>query len=62
MILDVDECDSTTSIDSPCLYGATCHNLYGSYECECVVGYTGPRCGRGKKKCTYIFVTPKDTQ
>ena len=44
MISDVDECAS-----SPCLYGATCNNLYGSYECECVEGYMGPRCGTGKK-------------
>ena len=28
-ILDVNACDS---LYSPCLYGATCHNVYGGYE------------------------------
>ena len=46
LFLDVNECDS---VDTPCLYGGTCRNVYGGYECDCVEGYTGPRCGKGKR-------------
>lgn len=37
---NVDECSPV----SPCLNGATCYDLYGSYECACVPGYGGKHC------------------
>merc|ERR1739838_885309 len=34
---DVDECEGTND----CAVNAMCHNLEGSYECECNEGFTG---------------------
>ena len=36
--LDVDECDLDTD---DCHVNATCNNTFGSYTCECNIGYTG---------------------
>ena len=34
----MDECAS-----SPCLHGGTCTDHLGSYSCDCLPGYTGPK-------------------
>lgn len=31
--------------DNPCLNNGTCTDTFGSYECECVPGFTGKNCG-----------------
>lgn len=36
---DTDEC-----LNNPCLNGATCENLVGSFKCTCPPGFTGERC------------------
>ena len=38
-LTDVDECTK-----SPCSNGGQCHNTYGSYRCNCSLGYGGPAC------------------
>ncbi|CAM9648097.1 unnamed protein product [Lampetra planeri] len=37
--MDIDECGS-----SPCLHGATCHDLIGGYYCQCLAPFKGPDC------------------
>lgn len=36
---DVDEC-----IKNPCANGAQCQNTYGSYKCNCSLGFSGQMC------------------
>ena len=38
-LTDVDECSK-----SPCSNGGLCQNTYGSYRCNCSLGYAGPAC------------------
>jgi hypothetical protein len=40
---DEDEC----LLYSPCLNGAQCLNLAGSFQCRCQPGWDGPHCGIG---------------
>ena len=37
-IVDVNECDEETA---DCHSNATCSNTVGSYDCTCVLGYSG---------------------
>ena len=43
MLLDINECSP-----DPCQNGATCNDLVGSYQCDCVPGYTGNNCQTGE--------------
>ena len=36
---------------SPCEHGGTCVNTPGSYRCNCVTGFTGPRCEININEC-----------
>ncbi|XP_068447252.1 sushi, nidogen and EGF-like domain-containing protein 1 isoform X3 [Clinocottus analis] len=38
-------------LSQPCLNGGTCRNQVGSYQCECVDGFTGNRCQSGINGC-----------
>jgi len=40
LFLDKNEC-----LANPCLNGATCNNIIGSYYCTCPPGFKGPLCG-----------------
>ena len=42
---DLDECES-----SPCVNGATCHDLMDAYLCDCTSGFEGTNCEISK--CT----------
>ena len=46
MFTDIDEC----AVEGYCDNGATCTNLEGGYNCDCVEGWTGVRCYEGLKK------------
>ena len=37
--LEINECES-----APCYNGATCEDLVGGYECQCVEQYYGDQC------------------
>lgn len=43
---EIDECES-----SPCRNGATCHDLVGMYDCECLPGFDGPDCTLDVDEC-----------
>ena len=43
MFTDIDEC----AMEGYCANGATCTNLEGGYNCDCVEGWTGDRCDEG---------------
>ena len=47
--MDVDEC--SVGDVPPCKNGATCNNLYGSYLCLCVNGFTDVDCGTNIDDC-----------
>lgn len=42
-LVDVNECLSLE--EEPCFNGATCTNTPGSFDCLCLVGFTGSDCG-----------------
>lgn len=46
-ITDVDECNSL----SPCIHALRCLNLMGSFNCECVHGFTGQLCEVNVNEC-----------
>lgn len=37
LLLDINECN----VDNACHYNATCNNIPGSFECNCLSGYRG---------------------
>lgn len=41
---DVNECE----LYKPCMNGARCIDMYGTYRCECKVGWMGKNCDIGK--------------
>ncbi|XP_056270868.1 sushi, nidogen and EGF-like domain-containing protein 1 isoform X4 [Pseudoliparis swirei] len=43
---EINEC-----LSQPCLNGGKCRNQVGSYQCECVDGYSGNRCQKGVNGC-----------
>jgi len=47
-VSDLNECDFT-----PCANGGTCINSFGSYKCECPLGWQGPNCLNGKQPDFY---------
>ena len=44
---DVDEC----VVANPCLNGATCLNVFGSYQCRCINGWEGKDCAINTDDC-----------
>jgi hypothetical protein len=44
LFTDFDECGN----NNPCVNGATCINVNGSFRCECLPGYIGPTCFEGE--------------
>jgi Notch-like protein len=42
-LADYDECQSV-----PCLNGGTCNNLLNQFTCNCIGGYEGDICEKGK--------------
>lgn len=44
LFTDFDECGS----NNPCVNGAKCINVNGSFRCECLPGYIGPTCFEGE--------------
>ena len=46
---DIDECNLTS--DDYCYNGGTCNNLMGSFECNCVLGYSSERCEIDINEC-----------
>lgn len=46
IFVDVDECTRF----QPCFNNATCLNINGSYSCNCMLGWEGHDCEKGKKK------------
>ena len=49
---DEDEC----LLYSPCLNGAQCLNLAGSFQCRCQPGWDGPHCGIGTVEIILHFL------
>ena len=49
MPIDINECD----MEGHCDNGATCTNLEGGYNCDCVDGWTGDRCDEGLSEVTF---------
>lgn len=45
---DIDECLAT-----PCLNGALCENIRGSFKCHCPPKYAGSDCSCGPANCTF---------
>jgi hypothetical protein len=43
VIVDIDEC----MLYSPCLHAERCIDMYGTYICECKLGWTGKNCDKG---------------
>uniref|UniRef100_A0A665UQD8 Sushi, nidogen and EGF-like domain-containing protein 1 n=1 Tax=Echeneis naucrates TaxID=173247 RepID=A0A665UQD8_ECHNA len=43
---EINEC-----LSQPCLHGGTCHNQIGSYQCECLHGFSGNRCQTEQEVC-----------
>lgn len=43
---EIDECES-----GPCHNGATCHDLIGTYSCECLPGFAGIDCELDVDEC-----------
>ena len=43
--LDINEC-----LSDPCLHNGTCVDSINSYPCDCVPGYNGSNCVKGKLK------------
>ena len=43
LLSDIKECNS-----APCLNGGSCIDLLSGYKCNCMAGYTGRRCEKGK--------------
>jgi len=50
-LTDVDEC-----VKSLCSNGAACHNTYGSYRCNCSLGFSGPACD-ARSEVSNVFVS-----
>ncbi|XP_034122311.1 cubilin homolog [Drosophila guanche] len=46
VFLAKDECQS-----NPCQNGGTCHDLYKSFQCDCVAGWQGPTCEEDVNEC-----------
>ncbi|KAB7501347.1 Fibropellin-1 [Armadillidium nasatum] len=46
--ININECEE----QNPCLRGSTCYDLYGSYECVCLPGFTGTDCSIEIDECT----------
>lgn len=46
---DANECE-----DKPCVNAKSCHNLIGSYFCECLPGWMGQNCD--KSEYIYVFL------
>lgn len=44
--MDIDEC-----LSKPCKNHALCHNIQGSYLCECRPGFTGGDCDSNIDDC-----------
>lgn len=44
--MDIDEC-----LSKPCKNHALCHNIQGSYLCECQPGFTGGDCDSNIDDC-----------
>jgi len=49
--VDINEC---TDAGINCQHGGTCNNVAGSYECVCVVGWTGQFCERDVNECAFL--------
>jgi Notch-like protein len=44
---DIDEC----LVANPCINGATCQNMDGSYNCYCPLGFMGRNCETNHNDC-----------
>lgn len=42
---------SLTANSNPCEHAGKCVNTEGSFHCECLKGYTGPRCEMDINEC-----------
>ncbi|MEQ2193944.1 hypothetical protein XENOCAPTIV_019112 [Xenoophorus captivus] len=55
---DVDECRLQPNT---CQNGGTCSNLFGSYVCVCVNGWSGPDCSENIDDCMTAACSPGST-
>lgn len=44
-------CTPTPTGANPCEHAGKCINTLGSFECQCLQGYTGPRCEIDVNEC-----------
>ena len=52
LLQDIDDC-----VNHTCANGGSCLDGVNNYSCSCMAGFTGDRCGTGKKLLTYLVIT-----